>query len=105
MKKKNKTINEFLLVNLEKSFLDGSWEEVKQPQNLKKYNKYIIETPFNYDKTTDIIRKIGFVSGYGGKNVDGSWGVVLLDEILKEDRKLPVVHIAKLVGESRAIWN
>jgi hypothetical protein len=85
-------LNEYLLVNLDKCFLDGSWEKVKQPKSLKKYDQHIVQTPFSYNKTYKIIKKIGFVSGYEEKNVDGTWGVVLLTPV-EEDKKLPKIRI------------
>ena len=41
---KNKTENEYLLVNLDTCFMDGSWEETTQPKRLKKYFNHILKS-------------------------------------------------------------
>ena len=103
----NKTENEYLLVNLDTCFMDGSWEETTQPKRLKKYFNHILKTPFSYEKTLDILLQRGFKRGVDGKRrgikIDSSFGACLLEEIIGKDKKLPKIHIAKLVSESRAI--
>ena len=100
-------MNKYLLVNLDTCFMDGSWEETKQPKRLKKYFNRILVTPFNYTKTLDVLLQRGFKRGVGGKRrgikIDSTFGTCLLEEIIGKDKKLPKIHIAKLVSESRAI--
>jgi hypothetical protein len=82
---------EYILVNLDKCFLDGSWEEVQQPKHLKKYCNTILSTHKSYSETIKILKKVGFKCclNYDNseKHVDSSYGVHLLEEILTEDRK------------------
>ena len=80
-------MNQYILVNLPKSFLTGGWKEVKQPKKVAPYIDHIIKSTWDYDHTVQCLKELGFKSGSGGKNIDGSWGAQLLCEILPEDRK------------------
>ena len=80
-------MNEYILVNLPKSYLTGGFKEVPQAKRFKHYFNYIIKSTWDYDHTVQCLKDLGFKSGSGGKNIDSSWGAQLLCEILPEDRK------------------
>ncbi len=80
-------MNEYILVNLPKSFLTGGWKEVKQPTRVEPYLDHIVKSAWSYEHTVEWLKVLGFKSGSGGKNIDSSWGAHLLCEILPEDRK------------------
>ena len=65
-------MNEYILVNLPKSFLTGGWKEVKQPKKVAPYIDHIILSTWSYDHTAQCLKELGFKSGSGGKNIDSS---------------------------------
>jgi len=49
------------------------------------------------------LKELGFKSGLGGKNIDGSWGCQLLCEILPEDRKkYKTITLSEIISKVRS---
>jgi hypothetical protein len=96
-------MNEYILVNLPKSFLTGGWKEVKQPKKVAPYIDHIILSTWSYDHTMQCLKELGFKRGSGGKNIDGSWGAQLLCEILPEDKKkYKTITLSQIIGKVRS---
>ena len=96
-------MNEYILVNLPKSFLTGGWKEVKQPKKVAPYIDHIILSTWSYDHTAQCLKELGFKSGSGGKNIDSSWGAQLLCEILPEDKKkYKTITLSQIIEKVRS---
>lgn len=96
-------MNEYILVNLPKSYLTNWFKIVKQPKKVAPYIDHIIKSTWDYDHTVQCLKELGFKSGSGGKNIDGSWGAQLLCEILPEDRKkYKTITLSEIIGKVRS---
>ena len=95
--------NVFLLVNLDKCYLNGEWEKTRQPYGLNKYHNHIIDWDCSYKEAEKYLSEAGFISGFGDK-YDGSYGACLLTEILPEDLPKPYLSletVKKLIKENQ----
>tara|TARA_R110002049_G_scaffold98987_2_gene240892 strand:+ start:132 stop:425 length:294 start_codon:yes stop_codon:yes gene_type:complete len=96
-------MNEYILVNLPRTFLTGGWKVVHQKTKVVPYFDHIIKSTWDYDHTVQCLKELGFKSGSGGKNIDGSWGAQLLCEILPEDRKkYKTITLSEIIAKVRS---